>query len=42
MTYRYIFILGGKEMDDKEKFEGFKEKLILENEEKYGGEIRRN
>lgn len=27
-------------MDEKEKFEGFKEKLIQENEEKYGEEIR--
>ena len=27
-------------MSDKEKFEGFKQKLIEENEEKYGGEIR--
>ena len=27
-------------MTDEEKFEGFKEKLILDNEQKYGGEIR--
>jgi DNA-binding transcriptional MerR regulator len=27
-------------MSDKEKFEGFKEKLIKDNEEKYGAEIR--
>ena len=27
-------------MEDKEKFEGFKEKLIVENEAKYGEEIR--
>lgn len=27
-------------MSDKEKFEGFKEKLINDNEEKYGVEIR--
>lgn len=27
-------------MSDREKFEGFKQKLIAENEEKYGGEIR--
>lgn len=31
---------GFLEMSDKEKFEGFKEKLIEENEEKYGDEIR--
>lgn len=31
---------GGVEMPDKEKFEGFKEKLIKENEEKFGEEIR--
>lgn len=31
---------GEKEMSDKEKFEGFKEKLISDNEEKYGKEIR--
>ena len=31
---------GEKEMTDEEKFEGFKEKLILDNEQKYGGEIR--
>lgn len=28
-------------MRDKEKFEGFKEKMIVENEEKYGTEIRK-
>lgn len=28
-------------MNDNEKFEGFKEKLIADNEEKYGEEIRR-
>ncbi|WP_160686419.1 MerR family transcriptional regulator [Clostridium sp. C2-6-12] len=28
-------------MSDKEKFEGFKEKLIKDNEEKYGNEIRK-
>ncbi|OOM78745.1 HTH-type transcriptional activator mta [Clostridium puniceum] len=28
-------------MSDKEKFEGFKEKLIEENEKKYGSEIRK-
>jgi DNA-binding transcriptional MerR regulator len=28
-------------MSDKEKFEGFKEKLISDNEEKYGNEIRK-
>ena len=27
-------------MTDKEKFEGFKEKLVKDNEEKYGKEIR--
>lgn len=27
-------------MSDKEKFEGFKEKLIQDNEEKYGKEVR--
>lgn len=31
---------GGIQMQDKEKFEGFKEKLIDENEQKYGEEIR--
>lgn len=31
---------GGIEMPDKEKFEGFKEKLVRENEEKFGEEIR--
>lgn len=31
---------GGHFMSDKEKFEGFKEKALRENEEKYGGEIR--
>ncbi|WP_326974980.1 MerR family transcriptional regulator [Caproicibacter sp. BJN0012] len=31
---------GETEMTDEEKFEGFKEKLILDNEQKYGGEIR--
>ncbi len=31
---------GRIEMADKEKFEGFKQKLIDENEEKYGDEIR--
>lgn len=33
--------LGGEiVMTDKEKFEGFKEKLIAENDEKYGKEVR--
>jgi len=31
---------GGRQMTDQEKFEGFKEKVIAENEEKYGKEIR--
>ena len=31
---------GRSKMNDKEKFEGFKQKLIDENEEKYGDEIR--
>lgn len=31
---------GEKVMKDSEKFEGFKKKLIDDNEEKYGGEIR--
>ncbi|MEN2767517.1 MerR family transcriptional regulator [Ornithinibacillus xuwenensis] len=31
---------GGETMKDQEKFEGFKEKLIGENEKKYGKEIR--
>ncbi|WP_027627883.1 MerR family transcriptional regulator [Ruminiclostridium cellobioparum] len=31
---------GSIKMTDKEKFEGFKQKLINENEEKYGREIR--
>jgi DNA-binding transcriptional MerR regulator len=30
----------GIEMEDQEKFEGFKEKLIADNEKKYGKEIR--
>lgn len=32
---------GSMFMSDKEKFEGFKDKLIKENEEKYGSEIRK-
>jgi DNA-binding transcriptional MerR regulator len=31
---------GGLTMSDKEKFEGFKQKAIYENEQKYGKEIR--
>ena len=31
---------GETEMTDEEKFEGFKEKLISDNEQEYGGEIR--
>ncbi|RDU35961.1 MerR family transcriptional regulator [Neobacillus piezotolerans] len=31
---------GGAKMSDKEKFEGFKQKMIEENEQKYGTEIR--
>lgn len=31
---------GETEMTDEEKFEGFKEKQISDNEQKYGGEIR--
>ena len=31
---------GGIEMSDNEKFEAFKEKLIKENEEKYGHEVK--
>ncbi|WP_053365247.1 MerR family transcriptional regulator [Bacillus sp. FJAT-27245] len=31
---------GGTKMNDKEKFEGFKQKMIEENEQKYGTEIR--
>lgn len=31
---------GGHTMSDREKFEGFKEKALRENEEKYGAEIR--
>ncbi|SFB53781.1 DNA-binding transcriptional regulator, MerR family [Cohnella sp. OV330] len=31
---------GGKDMSDEEKFEGFKDKLIADNEAKYGAEIR--
>ena len=31
---------GGKNMPDKEKFEGFKRGLVDENEKKYGAEIR--
>ena len=29
-------------MSDKEKFEGFKQNMIDENEKKYGEEIRKN
>lgn len=32
---------GEKNMSDKEKFEGFKNKMLDENEEKYGEEIRK-
>lgn len=35
-----IALEGGKPMLDKEKFIGFKENLLRENEAKYGGEIR--
>jgi hypothetical protein len=31
---------GKIDMSDKEKFEGFKEKLISDNEKQYGKEIR--
>ena len=31
---------GGVTMSDKEKFEGFKQKIVDENEKSYGGEIR--
>lgn len=31
---------GGKKMSDREKFEAFKKKMVQENEEKYGTEIR--
>ena len=31
---------GGIKMSDKQKFEGFKQRLVEENEEKYGQEIR--
>ena len=31
---------GNVKMNDKEKFEGFKQKLVSDNEEKYGREIR--
>lgn len=34
-------LTGGIKMTDQEKFKGFTEKLILENEEKYGDEIRK-
>lgn len=33
---------GDTVMKDKEKFEGFKQKLIGENEQKYGDEVRKN
>lgn len=33
-------IEGGKAMKDKEKFEGFKQKLIDDNEKRYGQEVR--
>lgn len=32
---------GEYEMSDKEKFEAFKEKIVRENEEKYGAEVRK-
>ncbi|MDO5400802.1 MAG: MerR family transcriptional regulator [Eubacteriales bacterium] len=32
---------GEEKMSDQAKFKGFKEKMIQENEEKYGGEIRK-
>ncbi len=32
---------GECEMTDQEKFEAFKKRAVRENEEKYGGEIRR-
>ena len=35
-----VALEGGRPMTDKEKFIGFKETLIKENEEKYGKEIR--
>ncbi len=31
---------GGKKMSDKEKFEGFKQKMLAENEAQYGAEVR--
>ncbi|HHW98678.1 MAG TPA: MerR family transcriptional regulator [Firmicutes bacterium] len=31
---------GGRKMSDKEKFAGFKQKMIAENEAKYGAEVR--
>lgn len=31
---------GGRTMSDKERFEGFKQRLVTENEEKYGQEAR--
>lgn len=31
---------GGTDMSDEEKFEGFKARIVQENEEKYGAEIR--
>jgi len=34
------FTEGGVKMTDKEKFEGFKQKMIEDNEKKYGKEIR--
>lgn len=34
------FTEGGTKMSDKEKFEGFKQKMIDDNEKKYGQEIR--
>ncbi|MDR2833384.1 MAG: MerR family transcriptional regulator [Streptococcaceae bacterium] len=41
MTQKTIDELhGGKEMKDKEKFEAFKDKMIQDNEEEYGKEVR--
>ena len=33
-------IKGGAEMSDSEKFEAFKQRVVRENEEKYGAEVR--
>ena len=43
LVERSVRALRGEEnMSDKEKFEAFKERIVRENEEKYGAELRKN